>query len=798
VTGAREAATRRGRALGSAILVAVLPVLVVLVGLPPAAAQGPSTEPGKPETPPPLVVLPGITVLGATPLPALGVPVEKYAGNVQSFTAEDLARRNALDLSDTLFRRLGSVNVTGNQSNPWQNDVTYRGFLASPLTGSAIGLSVYLDGMRFNDGFGDTVSWDLIPKLAISGIDVIPGSNPIFGLNTLGGALAVRTKNGRDFPGTSLGVSGGSFGRWNVEAEHGGSRGPFDWYVAFNALDEDGWRDRSPSELRQLFTKVGLEAADTTLGLTYVYVNNDLVGNGLVPESTLTRSRSAVYTFPDQTRNEMHLGSVQGSHRLTDDLLLSGNAFYRAYQRRTFNGDAEVSCVDDATGEPVFDAGGRLLHLGRCSGSSAGFFDGAGNPLAGSLQREAGGEDRTTRTRSQDWGATLQLSHKAKVLGHSNQVTGGVAYDGHQSRFDQRQAEADLVPKGASVGTLRTGGFETVVDVLTRQDNVGAYVTDTFDLTERLALTLAGRYQHVRIAIRDRSGGNPALDGDHTFSRFSPAAGLTFQMLKSLALFASYSEGFRAPTPAELTCADPNAPCNLPNAFVADPPLRPVVARTYEVGARGKLPALENLPALGWSVGLFRTDLEDDILFTITQTGGGGFFRNVRGTRRQGVEADVEGEWKWLRYFVSYSYVDATYQSDETLASVTETDGVRVRPGDRIPGIPQHNLKVGLEVEIVKNLWLGADVIATSGSFLRGDDGNQRAKVDGYGILNLHARYRPFPHVELWTRVDNATNAHYETGGARNFNAFGTPIAVERFVAPGPPIGGWGGVRVSF
>ena len=757
----------------------------------PAAAQ--ETPPAEP----PAVILPPVVVIGTTPLPALGIPIDKYAGNVQSLTSGDISGRTSVDLSDALFRRLGSVNITGAQSNPWQNDVTYRGFLASPLTGSAIGLSVYLDGMRFNDGFGDTVSWDLIPKLAISGIDLIPGSNPIFGLNTLGGALAIRTKSGRDFPGTSLGVSAGSFGRWNVEAEHGGVHGPVDWYVAFNGLEEDGWRDRSPSKLRQLFTRVGWESAGTTLGLTYAYVNNDLVGNGLVPERTLARDHSAVHTFPDQTRNEMHLGAVHGSHQLTEDVLLSANAFYRDYRRRTFNGDAQVTCLDDATGEQVFEANGRLLHLGRCGGSSVGFFDGAGNPLAGTLQRQAQGEDRTTSTRSQDWGGTLQLSYKGKILGHGNRVTAGVAYDGHQSRFSQREAEADLVPKGASVGTRRTGGFETVVDVHTRQQNVGVYVTDTFDITERLALTLAGRYQHVSIAIRDRSGQNPALNGDHDFSRVSPAAGLTFQLLKPLTLFFSYSEGFRAPTPAELTCADPNAPCNLPNAFVADPPLRPVVARTYELGARGKVP-LPSPTALEWSLALFRTDLHDDILFTATQTGGGGFFRNVDGTRRQGVEAGLSGAWKRLRYFWSYAFVDATYQSGETLASVTEADGVRVRPGDRIPGIPQHNFKLGAEVEVVKNVWLGADVIATTGSFLRGDDANRRGTVDSYGILNLNARYRPFEHVELWARIDNATNTRYETGGALNFNAVGNPIAVERFVTPGAPIGGWGGVRVSF
>ena len=759
--------------------------LALVLAVSAVAAQEPEKTP----------VLPPVTVYGSTPLPAFGIPVEQYPGNVRSMTGDEMRNQNLVDLSDMLYRRFGSVNLNSAQGNPWQNNVTYRGFLASPLTGSPIGLSVYLDGMRFNDGFGETVSWDLIPRRAIAGIDVIPGSNPIFGLNTLGGALAVHTKNGREFPGTMLGASGGSFGRWNVEGEHGGVHGPIDWYVAFNALNEDGWRDRSPSELRQLFANLGWEAHGTRVSLSYIYANNDLVGNGLVPQSTLARDRSAVHTFPDQTRNVMNLGNLRVSHQLTEDLLLSANGFYRDYQRKTFNGDAEVNCVDDASGEIVFDASGRPLHLGRCSGSSVGFFDSAGNPLAGALARTAEGDDRTTKTETQDWGATVQLSYKGRLFGHGNRVTAGVAYDGHRSRFNQREAEAELIPFGNSVGTLRTGPFETQVDVSTRQENVGVYATDTFDLTERLALTVAGRYQHVSIEIRDRSGANPALDGDHTFSRFSPSAGLAFQALENVTLFASYSEGFRAPTAAELTCADPNAPCNLPNAFVADPPLKPVVARTYEVGARGKLPVGKEL---GWTLALFRTDLEDDILFTVVETGGGGFFRNVSQTRRQGLEAGLSGEWERLRYFVSYTYIDATYQTRTTLASVTEADGVPVRPGDRIPGIPRHSLKVGGEVGILSNLWLGADVIAVSGTFLRGDDANRHAKLDSYALLNLNARYEPIKHLELWARIDNVTNARYETAGALNFNAFANPIGAERFVAPGAPIAAYAGARVRF
>jgi len=758
-------------------------------------AQPPVTQ--TPEAKPPEATqLPPVRVIGTTPLPSLGIPLDKYPGNAQRVTTEDIKDQNLVNLPEQLFRNFGSVNTIGAQGNPWQSDLTYRGFLGGPLTGSPIGLSVYVDGMRFNDGFGDTINWDLIPQFAISAVDIIPGSNPLFGLNTLGGALAVRTKRGFDNPGLELGVSGGSWGRWAIEGEYGGSRGPFDWFLGFNVLNENGWRDESSSELRQAFAKVGYRTAQTDVELSYTFANNSLVGNGLAPESTLAKDRSAVYTFPDETRNLMNLVNLRGSQWLTDTvLLLSGNVFYRNYRRDTHNGDAEVSCVDDATGSPAFTAGGRPLHPGLCQGSAAGFFDAQGNPLAGNLALDAEGEDRKTSTQTSDWGATLQLQYRGKIVGRDNRLTVGVAYDGHSTRFTQSEAPSAFAPRGNSVGIVRTGDFETVVNVATGQQNIGVYLADTFEITPQLGITVAGRFQHVSIKIRDRSDENPDLNGDHSFNHVSPAVGITYQPLAALTAFFSFSEGFRAPTPAELTCADPDAPCRLPNAFVADPPLDPVIARTYEFGMRGKLPLGDELL---WSLALFRTDLTDDIMFIVAETGGAGFFQNVAKTRRQGVEVGLQGRWKWLRYFLNYAFVDATYQSDETLASVTDPNGVQVKTGDHIPGIPAQNLKLGAEVEILKNLFLSANVIYVSGSYLRGDDGNHQPKLADYTTLNLGVRWVPIKHLELWGRVDNVTNAHYSTAGALNFNAFADPIAVQRFAAPGAPIAGWVGAKVRF
>jgi len=143
-----------------------------------------------------------------------------------------------------------------------------------------------------------------------------------------------------------------------------------------------------------------------------------------------------------------------------------------------------------------------------------------------------------------------------------------------------------------------------------------------------------------------------------------------------------------------------------------------------------------------------------------------------------------------VKYYLSYAFVDATYQTNVTLASVTEANGVQAMSGDRIPGIPRQNIKFGAEVAVLNNLWIGGDVICVSGNYLRGDDGNQQAKVSGYTVLNLSVRYVPIKFLEIWGRVDNATNANYATAGALNWNAFADPSVSSASSPPELPLPG--------
>ena len=192
-----------------------------------AAASGRLNAQGAAQSPPgqPPAFATTVTVIEAAPLPGVDLPIEKVPAPVQTATSDEIERSKALDLSSFLTRRFNAVFANEIQNNPFQPDINYRGYTASPLLGTPQGLSVYMDGVRLNQPFGDVVSWDLIPRLAISTTTVMPGSNPLFGLNTLGGALAIQTKNGATAPGTSVQAIYGSDVRRSIEFEHGGRQG---------------------------------------------------------------------------------------------------------------------------------------------------------------------------------------------------------------------------------------------------------------------------------------------------------------------------------------------------------------------------------------------------------------------------------------------------------------------------------------------------------------------------------------------------------------------------------------------
>ncbi len=293
-----------------------------------------------------------VDVVAATPLAGTGLSPEEIPLPVQAGNQRDILNSGALDLSDFLNKRLNGVYVNEMQGNPYQPDLSYRGYTASPLLGTPQGISVYMDGVRLNQPFGDVVSWDLIPRIAISEMALMPGSNPLFGLNTLGGALSLQTKDGRGGNHTEVTFSGGSFGRKNAEFEHGGSSANgLSWYLASNLFFEDGWREHSPSSVRQFFGRLGWQNANTSLGLTASYANNSLIGNGLQEQRLLAADYRSVYTVPDKTANLSPSFNLMGRHRI-GKVQFSGNVYQRYIRTNTLNGDLNDDALDQSVYQP--------------------------------------------------------------------------------------------------------------------------------------------------------------------------------------------------------------------------------------------------------------------------------------------------------------------------------------------------------------------------------------------------------------------------------------------------------------
>ncbi len=781
--------------------------------------------------------VPEVRVIGVTPLPASGIDVDRFAGNAQSISAGDSAHLHSLEVSDTLHKLSSSFNVNSTQNNPYQNDVYYRGFLVSPLVGTANGLSVYLDGMRINEGFGNTINWDLIPQSAISAIDVVPGSNPLFGRNTLGGSLSMRTKSGFSHPGTRIEAGYGSFDRRSIDLEHGGSVGAMDWYLNASGVNEDGWREYSPSRVRQFFGKFGWESERTDIDLSLARIDNDLTGNGLAPEGLLQIDPESVHSYPDYTGNEVDYFNATLSHDINASLQLAGNAYRRSFERRTLNGDAEIECSseDDDTGEEkgvFFDnndddrtpihpelcdtekletalASGQLREFYLADEDEAERLDANSDLSDLELEREAEGEERTTLTRTDTVGGGLQLSHQGSLGGRDNHIIIGFAYERHKTKFQQSEGEgalnaAELVSGTKGVGIIDVEEKETEVDIRTEENSYGFYVTDSFMLTDTLTLTASARYQHSKLEIRNHAeleeDEEDKLSGEHSFDRINPAAGLSWNPMPELNLFAAYSEGFRVPTAAELTCADPDDPCNLPNAFVADPPLDAVVARTYEFGARG---TIDMMAELRWNLAFFRTDLADDLFFTHTTTTGGGYFQNIGDTRRQGMEFGVEGDYRDLSFYLNYGYLQATVEDNVRLSTVTHFAGTNVEAGDHLPGIPDHSLRFGASYQLLPNWMAGLDVRYSSGVYLRGDESNELDTLSGYTVMDFNSVVTLSSYIDIWVEVENVFDTEYETAGARAWNALPQSqgkdeIAVENFHAPGAPRSAWAGLRIRF
>ena len=811
-----------------------------------------------------------INVFSATPLPSIGLPLNIIPANIQIATPKAINAQAGVSLADYMNSNMQSVSTTEMGGNPWQPEITFRGFSASPLLGMPQGISTYVDGVRMNEPFGDVTLWDKIPNFAIGGMQLIPGSNPLYGLNTLGGAIAMQTKSGRDARGASAEFEAGSWNRQRYLAQYGGvSRdGSVDYFIGHQTTKEDGWRQFSPSRLNQTFGKVGWQSEKSKLDLSYIGTDNKLVGNGFTPEFLLSGDRDQIHTSPDWTNNYYKHLALNGSHWVNNDVMISGNAYYRKSNRNTRNGDLYEGGWEDAN---------------KFIGTNYDKDDDAEVELLGSVMNR-------TKTKQDNLGFTLQAAFNQDFLGKKNQFIAGVGYDYSKIRFNQSRvvnlsglSEFDdgngSITDGSLLGDYTGGvagvqgvGYSSESEIFTpdrafssagnglraedptthlksKQQTYSIFATDTLSLNQQWHVNAGMRYNYTKVKNRDQINPDPSdpetgsLTADAIYARLNPTLGLTFTPNDKTSIFGSYSESSRAPTAIELGCSNPARPCLLPAAMADDPPLKQVIAKTYDFGARGYL-----TDAIKWNTSVYHTMNHRDIQFVRAELLNHGYFSNVGRTERQGLDLGLSGQLDKFRWSTSYSFIRATYDSDVELLSPSNSSSnsagvITVKKGDYLPSIPKHQLKLRAQYQATPDWSFGANLIGFTQQYIWGNENNGHqantaedhgagsrnacgrvsgengnddnfdadnrgfacgsGKIKGYTVVNLDTQYNIGKGWSAFGKAINIFDSNYNVSGRLaetmfdSTGAYGSETNV-RGLLPGAPRAAWVGFRYEF
>ncbi len=654
-------------------------------------------------SPPAVLELPTVEVVGVTPVLGTNLPLNQVPSNVQTVTAPQLENYHPWSLPEALQNNLGSVSLSDTEGNAFETDLDFHGYTASPVLGTPQGLAIYQNGTRINEPFGDVVYWDFVPLFAIEKLQLIPGSNPVFGLNALGGAVTLQMKNGFDFQGFSTDLSAGSFDRQQGIAQFGIEKDGVAFYTGLMGANDGGWRYYSASQVFQSYSDLEVRKGSLDLGASFTFANNYLTANGATPEEMLDLNRRAAVAIPDTSHDHIAFLQTRGNYDINSALSVQGTAYFRKSEEYVLNGEASGFGPCQQPG----DNPNQLCNNPGPGEEPLRFFQ------DGPIPARIGGTGTigVIDTQTTGYGGSLQTTLKDTLFGLKNIAILGTSIDYGNSHFTSMTELGNLVylaPISPPTGTTTTsdglwvGGFPFNILIDANNRYYGVYGDDTLSLTPALSATFAARLNIADVQLIDLYGNS--LNGSDRYTHLNPSAGLAWQVNPGLNLYGNYSVSNRVPTPAELGCANPVLPCRFPLGFVSDPPLQQVVTHTIELGGRGHTVSLlaGALLTLDWSADVYGAKNENDIIYVTTgPLLGAGYFANAGQTQRVGTDVSLKAQWRKLDCKISYGLVKATFQSNLMFPNQfnpgANPDGfITVRPGARLPDIPVNSAKLDI------------------------------------------------------------------------------------------------------
>lgn len=658
----------------------------------------------------------------AAPPNGSSVVIDRPVGQVvtEIDRQDTIANRPATSIGSVL---VNSPGVTVRQGNGARDVVvSIRGNNARSV-GVLKNMVVLEDGFVLTQPDGAS-RFDLADPRAYSRIDVFRGpQSALFGNYATGGAIALRTRTGREIDGYEYGVDAGSFGALSNVFAVGKASGPFEISLFASDVRGNGYQDHSSYDTQTINLLASYNPTPDDR-FTLKVINNTLQAD-LAARSSLAQYRinpyqrgcAAVATAaPGCTFNNLFVNGAFGARvPITAD-----EGGFGRHDRRSFGGlrwehdfDAlttwrtQISVDERNFNQPVYT-----------------------NAYRGSFPSV---------------NVLTDLTRRGDLFGLP--ATGYIALA--YNSLDSRSVTYNLAPYGGP----RLGAL--IGDQGAVQENLGGRARVELALSDRWTAVAGISAEHTTIAGRNLAYSYAAsgvtrtvADANRDFLNTAPELALVYRPSEAWQIRARAATGYTTPAASNLFVT----PAGLP-------------------GNNTQLKTQENL---GFDLGLDWTPLPN---LSVSLTGFYEFFRNelvsqspgagllaytfnAPASEHRGIEFGATYEFApgW-RATAAYGFNDQLYTKYREQISAGAITRTFDRAGNRIPGVPANQLlaRIGYDVPSGPLAGLGAFVETVFQDDFYIDNANF-LKAPGYTIVNANIHYE----TELTGGYAKRLNLYFE------------------------------------
>lgn len=354
--------------------------------------------------------------------------------------------------------------------------------------------------------------------------------------------------------------------------------------------------------------------------------------------------------------------------------------------------------------------------------------------------------------------AGMILQHRQNFDWLNSQLIGGVSFDISPNTYQSNYIRINKNEDGIYDSFESTDSL--LADYTTDLFNTAAYVQGKIEPIKGLNIIGALRYDYFQYIFDNNLGINAftaVLDGENTFSRFTPKVGVTYDLKKNRGVYANYSQGFVPPQVSELYRGN------------EIPTLKPVFYSSYEFG--GWASFAKNKGKIELSA--YNMDGVDEII-SVLKDDGSSERQNAGKTSHRGIEYAVHfSPIKGLK--LRFSGTNAIHKFIEFNESGNDFSG------NFMPQAPNWvaNAQITYKPVFVTGLRVSVEWQHIDQYFMNQDNSST---YKGHDVFNLRAGY-VWKSFEVWINTINVTNELYSTvarsskwgqsyslGRPRNFN----------------------------